>query len=292
MPIPVEQFKRSVTVSIGEGPLATKVTTEGTDPGLRIAFKVDRDTKPFPNNVELGIWNLSKSRRNSLLKPALTCQIEAGYLGATQVIFLGTLRRPTVSYEGTEIVFKASGGDGEGETNGTKGSGPATINVTFAKGSPVVTVLQALIEASGVKPGNVAEISDVKLPYGNVLTRPLTLAGPVVEELSGLCRALGVSWSVQSGAFQFLRIDAPYTLVQGPLISPETGLLGAPRTDVEKNGKTIVTGSALLLPEMVPGKRFVLKSESVSGLYAARKTSHIGDTHGNDWRVEFEGVAL
>lgn len=292
MPIPVEQFKRSVTVTIGEAPTAIKVTTEGTDPGLRIAFKIDRDTKPFPNNAEVAIWNLSKSRRNMLLKPALVCQIEAGYLGATQVIFLGTLRRPTVNYEGTEIVFRASGGDGEGETNGTKSAGPATINTSFAKGSPVVAVLQALIAASGIGPGNVAEVSDAKLAYGNVLTRPLTLAGPVVEELSGFCRALGLSWSVQNGAFQFLRVDAPFTLVQGPLISPATGLIGTPRTDVEKDGKTIVVGSALLLPDMTPGKRFALQSETVSGVYTARKTSHIGDTHGNDWRVEFEGVSL
>jgi hypothetical protein len=289
MGIGIEQFKRTCTIEIGAPPNIVRVASNTGEDHLRVAFKIERDNQRFPNNAEVAIYNLNPTTRGRLLLPGptgeITCRISAGYGDRPYQIFFGVLRRGRIERAGTDVVFRASAGDGEKAQ-------PKEINKHFTKGTPVVAVLQAMIAASGLKPGNVAEVSDARLKYGSVLTRDLTIAGPVTEELEAFCRSLGLTWSIQDQAFQFLRVVTPYTLTQGPLVSPATGLIGTPRQDVDKEGKTKIVGQALLLPTLLPGKRFVLQSQDVNGVFVAKKTRHSGDMAGNDWFVHFEAEAL
>lgn len=282
------QFARRVTVEIGD-PIAGVKVMSGTGLGLRVAFNVERDTKSYPNNAEIGIWNLAPETRAKILgKKELTCRIKAGYEGNVQQIFFGTMRKAWVERALPDIVFRASAGDDEAKL-------VATIERTCVKGTPVTTVLASLVSACGFLPGNLAEVADARLECGATIPTTLVLAGSAIEELSEFTRSVGLTWSIQDGAFQFLRTAAPFVATQGPIVSPYTGLIGSPCQEfVKDKGDTepvlVTSGKALMLPDLAPGKRFLLQSAEVTGMFVARVVKHYGDTAGQEWYTEFQAV--
>lgn len=278
--LPIEQTRRALTLEIGK----VKIETEAGKAGLRVTFAVDRDTEPTPNAADIAVFNLAPDTRAKLSGSELPCRLSVGYGKESKQVYFGVVRKISHTYAGVDVVTSIATGDGE------ESSKVATINRSFVKGTPVAKVLDALIAATNFGRGNVGEIAGVALPFGQTLVRPWSYAGPTVDALDAFCRSLGVRWSVQAGDFQFLRTETPYTATMGPLVAPQTGLIGSPRQDTEKDGTVITLGTALLLPDLVPGVRFKLKSQQVNGVFVPRKTRHYGDTVGQQWFVDFEAI--
>jgi hypothetical protein len=279
-----ELVKRQLLLQVGD--IEVQATTGALS--LRVRFDVQRDEKPYPNQASIEVFNLNKKHRESLAKkPEITTRIEAGYEGNSQQIFFGIVRRSRTVREPPDYVTTVDSGDGEGELT------TATISKVFAKATPVSKVLRELATALGVGVGNIPSFPLAKLSNGSTLVQPLTLSGPVVEELASFCRSLGLSYSVQDGALQLLDIGQPVLPGTAVLLGPSTGLIGEPRLDVDKDtDQTICVARSLLQPKLVPGSLFRVDSESVQGNFAARKTRHYGDTHGRDWYVDVEGVEI
>lgn len=275
---------------------------------LRIAFSIERDVKRHPNNCEISVYNLSPSHRAALAKLSnVRVRLEAGYLDDLGVIFDGDLRSARSRTEGTEKVTRVSGGDGEAQCRA------ARINKTFAKGTPIDTVLRELGKALGVGPGNLGQFKGATLANGSkTLTRALTVHGAVFDELEHITRSCGLRWSVQDSALQIREVGLPVGDRQGPLLRKDTGLIG----DVEletvvkdsesvkglvKASKTLkaegfadgsvkATGSCLLRTDLIPGVPFRVESESFTGNLVCTATVHRGDTHSTDgWVVEWTG---
>jgi hypothetical protein len=278
--------KRSSTISIGDLKVESKFDSES----LRVEFDVQRDTTPYPNNASVRIYNLSPDHRESLTRAKeVTCQIEAGY-EQTQQIFLGALRRgvnTSESGQGRDYVTSFEAGDGEKETQ------TATINKSYTKGTPISTVLNAFADALGVGKGNLTQHAlAAKLTSGKTLPSALTISGPVVEEMSAFARSLELSWSIQDGALQILSIDQPSVPGSAVLLTPDTGLIEQPKLSVDKDtGKDVVVARSLLQPRLIPGALFRVDSETVTGSFAVRKSRHVGDTRGQSWYVDVEGIA-
>ncbi len=106
-----------------------------------------------------------------------------------------------------------------------------------------------------------------------------------MDKLSG---KLNAEWSVQNNELQVTLLDTPTNDV-AILISPDSGLLGAPerRTDQgtprspsQKDGWII---RSLLQPTIEPRSRIVVESETVSGTFQVKELQHVGDTHSQDW---------
>lgn len=265
-----------------------KIESQAGKLGLRVTFDIERDTKPYPNNATISIYNLTRPSFEALAsKPEITGRLEAGYEENIQQIFFGSLRRARTTREGTDWVTTCDLGDGEAEL------AQATISKSWSKGTPIGTVLQDFAAALGLGLGNVAQFLASQTAGGTILTQPLTVSGPVSEELSAFTRSVGLSWSIQDGALQLLDLAMPYAPGTAVLLKPDTGLIGAPRLDVDSDTKkTLCVARSLLQPELVPGSLFVVESEFVNGQFAARKTKHIGDTAGQDWYVDVEGVEI
>lgn len=256
---------------------------------LRVTFEVERDTKPYPNNAKFAIWNLNPKHRKQLVsKNEVTVRLEAGYEENSQQIFFGTARRARTTRDGQDLITTLDVGDGEKELQA------ATISKTFAVGTPVAKVLLELAKAIGLGIGNVGMFAALaRLPGGLTLTQPLTVSGPVVEELAAFCRSVGLEWSVQGEALQFLDVTTPVLPGSAAILSPLTGLIGQPRIDLDSRvKKTICVARSLLQPQLVPGALFLMQSELVLGAFAVRKSRHVGDTQGNDWYVDVEGVEI
>jgi hypothetical protein len=282
-----EAFNRRVNVKIGD-PFSGFSASGGGPSDFRISFAVERDTKPWPNNAEVAIWGLSPETRSKALgKKEITCQILAGYEGSVKQIFLGIMRRAWLIRDKADVVLRLSAGDGEK-------SGTATIATTFATGTPVSAILAALVTATGIQPGNLAEVADARFDAGNVMVRPFTVAGPALEELASFARSAGLSWSVQDGAFQFLRLAAPFLVTMGPFVSPDSGLIGSPTqeyvSDKDHPEPFLVTsGRCLLLPDLRPGQKFTFAARDSGGILTCKSVKHTGDTNGNDWFTDWTG---
>jgi hypothetical protein len=277
--------KRKLKLQLGN--IEVEATTGALS--LRVVFDIQRDEKPYPNQGNIRVYNLNENHRDALTKKSdITAILEAGYEQNAQQIFFGSVRRATTTREPPDYITQVEAGDGEKELQ------TATINKSFAKGTPVSAVLMALASAAGLGAGNVPLFTaTAALPNGKTLTTPITLSGPVVEELASFCRSLGLSFSIQGGALQLLDVGTPVLPGTAVVLSPLTGLIGAARLDVDREtGKTICVARSLLQPQMVPGTLFVVQSETVNGNFAVRKSRHYGDTHGNDWYVDVEGVEI
>lgn len=276
-----EQYQRRLTLEIGK----VKIEAAGGSESLRVVFAIERDTEPYPNSAEIAIYNLSPKTRGKIAGSEIVCRLSAGYGDDEKQIFYGILRKIAHTRTGTDIVTSVSMGDGE------EGPKVATINRCFAVGTPVANVLDTIISATRFGKGNIGEIAGQKLPFGQTLIQPWTFAGPATEALTVFCRSIGVEWSVQAGDLQFLRAATPFTATQGPLVSPQTGLIGSPRQELDREGGLLTLGTVLLAPDLIPGVRFQIMSADVSGVFAARKVRHYGDTHGPQWYSDFEAVS-
>lgn len=275
---------------------------------LRIAFSVERDVKRHPNNCEICVYNLTRSHRAELAMLAnVRVRLEAGYVDDVGIIFDGDLRSARSHREGTEMVLRVSGGDGESQCR------TAHINKTFAAGTPIGTVINELGKALGVGSGNLKDFTGAALANGSkTLTRSLTLSGSVFDELEHVTRSCGLRWSVQDSALQIREVGLPVGDRQGPLLRADTGLIGDVQLEtvvagaesvkglVKSNkklkaegfttGSTKATGVSLLRPDLIPGVPFRVESEAFTGNLVCTATVHHGDSHSTDqWSVDWTG---
>jgi hypothetical protein len=261
----------------------------GANAGLRISFAVQRDDKRTPNNAEIRIYNLNPAAAQALAHAdAVSVSLEAGYVDDVGQIFLGDLRSCKTRREGADLVTTISGGDGEASLR------TARINRTFPAGTPVSTVLKGLADALGVGKGNAAAAGTA---LTGRLSKARTLSGLVFDELEAFCRTQGLRWSVQDSALQIRTEGQPVLPSTGPLLRRDSGLIGEP--EVEKNASvsrrepkakgTVVSGTCLLRPDLIPGVAFRVESTSFSGNLVCIQTTHTGDTHADDWYVNWVG---
>lgn len=320
-------FQRAYRLNVGGIEVDARAGV-GLD-ALRIAFSVERDVKRHPNNVELQVYNLTRSHAAALAKePSVRVRLEAGYVGAVGTLFDGDLRSARTRREGPDLVTRISAGDGETQCR------TARINRTFTAGTPIATVVRELGKALGVGAGNLKDFADVRLANNSkTLTRSLTVSGPVFDELEHVTRSCGLSWSIQDSALQLRFEGLPVGDRQGPLLRADTGLIGEveletktaktsvwkivpSRGDVSKalgvpesllrpdvnvvpfrstqtvaaKLSTQVSGVCLLQPDLIPGVPFRVESQAFTGNLVCLKTVHVGDTHSTDqWIVQWTG---
>ena len=260
---------------------------------LRILFAIQRDAKRNPNGAEIAVYNLTPSSQAALAKLSnVPVRLEAGYVGDTGVIFQGDLRSARTKREGTEFVTRVSGGDGEVSVR------TARINRTFAAGTPIGAVIGDLGKALGVGRGNLDQFLGATLANGSQrLSRALTVRGSVFDEMECITRSCGLSWSIQDSALQLRQDGAPVGDRQGPLLRPDTGLIGEVQVETVATaepgfpaGGVKVCGLCLLRADLIPGVPFRVESKAYTGNLVAMATAADGDSHSTDsWRIDWTG---
>ena len=247
--------------------------------GLRFDFDVSKNLKPEPNKAQINIWGLSRGSRYRIQTlGSVPVSLDVGYEGGHEQIFLGGLRTalPTKDDEGSIIVHLASG---DGEVKFRK----SRVSASFAKGTPANQVLRTVAEAIGVDRGNLDEAVSALQGVANAFPSGTVLHGNAARELTGVCRSLGLEWSVQNGKLQILSLGA---LIKGTAInlSESSGMIGAPSLD----SKGVLSVKSLLVPGIHPGRALVIKSEFLSGQFRIEETKHSGDTRGQNWIVDIK----
>lgn len=257
---------------------------------LRVAFEIERTTRPQPNKATVRLFNLTRDHQAQIERATVAQVIlDVGYRNdrGLETVFRGELFRargsnpPSIHTQlsGVEAVTTIEARDGG------RAYQRARVEQSFGPGVRVATVLRACADALGLGTGNVAEAATVARleAGGDVYPEGTVLSGQASRELTRILRGLGLGWSVQHGSVQVLRRGAALQ-TQIVRLAPETGLVGS--AEIGTRGR--VKALALLTPDLWPGRRVQLESERASGQYVCRSVTYRGDSHTNEWHAHCE----
>lgn len=266
--------------------------------GLRVSFRVDRTLRRSPSQLEVKVYNLSHASRAAILESVrnnatnatdglghamhrVFVSLDAGYKDNTFRLFHGDVRRVRSEVEIADVITKAWGGDGE------VSAFTARANRSFVRGSTPSAVCSYLASVMGVDIGNAREaFRSIHLRNMRRYTDGTVLSGAAPMEMDSLCASAGLEWSVQNNALQLLPIG--HALGDSAVVlRPDTGLIGSPTRELYG----IVKGKCFLIPEVLPGRRLRVVSRFVDTEIRITKATFVGDTHGPDWYIDWEGRA-
>ncbi len=236
---------------------------------LRVSFRVARTSKSKPNKSEISIYNLSESSR-ALLKKLARVRLVAGYAGNASMIFAGQIDFVQSRREGADLVSTITAADGRTAWN-------SFATKSYAGGVRYADVVRDLATAMGIAAPLTSLAAVTGTSRGGV-----ALYGYAHRELDLLMADLGLEWSIQDGVLQVVN-PASATTAKAVVLSPSSGLLGAPELSEPKHGRRTLRARSLLQPTLTPGRRVVVESKLHSGDFRVDRVDHSGDSHGGEF---------
>lgn len=251
---------------------------------LRVVFEVQKGNTKNPNSAKVEIYNLSRDSRQAIAateRPLVI--IEAGYTGNIQQLFRGNLVFAQSERRGTDFITRVESGDGQQQL------ATARVNESFAPGTQITQVVEALSAAIDIDPGNlISRFQEGGLRKGiTEFVSGRVISGRVIDELRKITDSAGLELSIQDGRFQVLDPDRD-TGETAFLVTPRSGLIGSPDTGDQGS----VEFTTLLLPGLLPGRRVRLESAEIEGDYRVEKVTHSGDTWGTEYYSRVEGKVI
>ncbi len=251
---------------------------------LRVSFRIERTLTPDHNKAAIEIYNLSQSSRDRITKDRVTVKLEAGYQDRLGLLFTGDILGGGVSHvkNGPDWVTKIQAGDGEQALRTSR------VNESFGPKTKLVDVLGKM---AGKFTGISADKAKARIKQGDFagafkeFANGFSSSGVLRDEFDTLMGDAGLQWSIQNGEMQVL---APGESTQDTAfeVGPGSGLIGSP----EKGDKGAIKFRSLLQASIAPGRKVVLKSRSIDGTIIVSHVVYVGDTHGDQWFTESEGL--
>lgn len=283
----VRLFRRSVTLDVGRDNSVDLTPAfrvqSGEKLGLTVAFKVEKSDKPEANDSTIQIYNLSDAHRAQLEVTGIRCFLSAGYPGAESQIFGGNVRFALTEKQGVDWVTKMELGDGLSSLAGVR------VTQSYRPGSLWTDVVAGVGKVmKDLDQGNL--LDRIKQAGSDIVMRNgFTCDAPASAVLTELLAQQGLGWSVQDNRIEALGV-ADYLPGEGPLISPDTGLVGSPTIGAaqHKGGPQIIKVKCLLNPSLKPGSRFQLQSANLNCACRCHKVVQIGNSRAGDWYTESE----
>lgn len=262
-----EQFGRVMALAIGSAGGEARTT-----PGLRIAARVTyKSTRA--GEAEIEVYNPAPGTIAAAQERGAIIRLLAGY-GVPELVFEGSAIRDGVMVrrEGADRLLSIAARTGGVQLEQTR------LSLSYAQGTRASEVVAEAARQLGLAQGVVQLGEDYDLPPG------FAYSGNAGELLQRLVSSAGSTLTVRDGALQALPSGAD-TGEQVALLTPMTGLLGSP---VRRGGKkrALVELEAQLIPGLRPGKRVVVQSEALDGVFVARDVSFDLDLFG-DFKVAF-----
>jgi hypothetical protein len=261
---------------------------------LDVSFSIEKSLRSTPNKATIKVTNLNEQSRGQLDELSLNRSrgtgrirtvLEVGYGdNPLSTIFSGDLRnaRSEETPPGTWVTSL------EGEDAG-RAFLWARVNSSFPPGATPLQVASACAEAMGVGIGNLREaLAGATLEQGGDNYEAGTVVtGSAPDELRGVLRSCGLTYSVQDNVIQVLRRGHA---IQRTAVSLawNTGLVGAPVKQLDGTIKL----SCLLNPDIYPSRQIQIQSRTVNGTFKAEKVKYTGDTAAVAWYCEIEAKEL
>lgn len=293
-------FHRKATLRVLE-PVNGSLTKFGADiieiTDLRFEFEVTKSLTKTPNKWQIVVTNLSEQHRAALQGKGLRVVLSAGYEGTEAIVLVGDVRDCDSTQDGPHWKTKIQGGDAE------RGYRYGRVSEAFREGVGVTTIVQKVAAQMGVDASGARAIERLA---GRQFVSGYAVHGRASRELDRLLRGFGLEWSVQDGKLQIL---APDQTTQDPIIELDftSGLVGSPTLNTPtgevvkidpftkkvdtSRGRPTLKAQSLLQPEIRPGRRVTIDSSTgIRGTFKITEVQHKGDTAGDDWYSNLEGI--
>ena len=258
-------FGRIVQLQIGVPGQEGRLWTTTQFAGPRIAFRVKKNLGKNANESSIQIINLNEESVSLLHEPEVLINLFAGHENIPRLIFRGSPIKDGVKGEwqsGIDFVLKIDAQDGGRQiANGH-------TNETFATETKLEQVLTLAAKDLGVPLGDIGQLADVRLTQG------VTLSGPTRDILDRVARMNKATWTINDGALDLILTDGD-SGDSAVLLSETNGNLLA----IKPKDKNKIEVVAILDGRIRPGKRFVVESSKINGIYKARDMELVGDTH-------------
>lgn len=287
-------FGRDIVLNVGGLRIASRLLPEtreriGLEGGeqsnlLAVGFDITKSLSKDPNEADIQIINLNPESRAFLQDSEAEISLEAGHIDNTSVLLRGTLEYANSVLDGLEWITSLQVSDGSQKMKS------ARINKSFKGVSSVGQVLKAVVDATGLKSGNVPDIIAKGSVRGKIqFANGFAASGKAYKVLGQIAKTMGYAVSVQDG--QVLMLAKPAisrsSLFRGTkavALTPGTGLIGSP----EAGEKGFVNAVAIIQPEILPGYRVKIQAGRVDGFYRIDRSNFVGDTWGDNWLANLE----
>lgn len=264
---------------------------------LRIKFEITKDTDRNPNKSTIQIYNLQPSSRAAIEKPDVRCVLKAGYAEENGPLecYNGNVIFSWTAKEGPDIITTLELGDGAVAFR------DGVVSIGYGAGVTSRQILEQIASRMGLT---------LQMP-GDAPSRTwangFSSHGAARSALDRVTRGAGLSWSIQNGVLQVVRVGGTTNRTVFEL-AVDTGLLGSPERQRKGAGSAITTTDqatrtrrraasaterwdgwrvkSLILPTLLPNDRVKLKSAYAEGVMRIKEIRHIGDTHDGDWVSE------
>ena len=257
------RFTRDYEISIAIGESETIIK-----PPIRVDFDINKSISGQLNKMNLNIYNLSPSKRLSIVKDVedtdvIPLSVFAGYQGRLEMIFRGTISKCSNGRSGADIVTRISCFDGGSDFFDT------FICKTVTKNEVAVDAILA----------DMPRITKGKISTRPVLTRPKILVGSPAKILDNMLDE-EEHWYVENEKLYMLK-DGEVVGVYVPEVSAQTGLINSPTREKKR-----VTFKMMIDPSVKIGSRASLKSiiaPHLNGIYKIEDINYSGDNYGDEW---------
>ncbi|MDY7720095.1 hypothetical protein, partial [Pseudomonas aeruginosa] len=128
------------------------------------------------------------------------------------------------------------------------------------------------------------------------------LSGTPRQCLDQICEAHDLQWNITRDTLTVTDRDGTYeaNTSTAPLISPETGMVGSPRsltrnqraTAKDKKAKPGIRVTSLINPQVRPAGIIRVESQMHTGFYRVAKITFEGDWRGNAWYMHIEATEI
>jgi hypothetical protein len=250
--------------------------------GLRIVFQVEKNSESNPNTAKISVYNLSAEGRSLAEHKSAIVILEVGYGERIEQLFYGDITRAYISRQGPDWVTTVECGDGSDALRSVH------VDKSYAPGTDLKQVIkdvaQSFVDQGKVVIGSLLGIQSEKAQSG------IALSGSSKPILDDLAAKQSLEWSLQNNTLQMLPKDKDNGL-EAVLLTPETGLIGSP-INREVGDSPGVEFTALIQPQLIPGRLVKIKSREADGVYKLNEVAFQGDTHGQAFYASGKAVQI
>lgn len=290
-------FNRRCSLKIGNRVIADARSSKSIEEMLRISFKIEKTLEPEANKAEILVTNLSSESRASItVIDAIPVILEVGYGEDIFTLFKGGMYYATSQRIGTEWNTKFNLKDGGKKIKEKR------INESIKPGADITEIIRKAAKELALEFGNLQQgLDNMRADKRISPPKGTTMVGRAYDEFQKQIKKVGLTASVQDEALQVLALGAAVT---GPRIklNATSGMIGSPERGEKKlisvndkpEKRNTVKARSLILPGLNPGHAVDIESinKDVTGTFLIEKVTYVGDTFGQDWYADIEGLEL
>jgi hypothetical protein len=186
---------------------------------LRISFRIVKTVTPEPNMATIKVYNFSVANE-AYIKSISSSEgtdviLNAGYDGATRIVFQGSIKNAYRYREHTNIITEIEAGDGDKDLRNSY------MNLTLGSGTTDTNILQAAVKSFANTTMGTAVFTDKRRSKGRAIY------APTKHVLDTMAKAHGALWSIQDGQLYFVHASAVLPN-EAIVVNSQTGMLQVP----------------------------------------------------------------